>query len=171
MEQLTTYRAKGKKIGLVFLFKYDLNGHLRAFQIEEGELNEEQMNWLFTRFPANENRMKTVWMKDEKYTSVFSVEVSPADLSFEALWELYDHKVSKLDAQKSFNKLKEYEIIKCFVEIPYYHQYLKKNPTVAKLHLATYINKRRFDDERPITTSRFTNNPLIKDLAEKKTDK
>lgn len=171
MEQLTTYRAKGKKIGLVFLFKYDLNGHLRAFQIEEGELNEEQMNWLFTRFPANENRMKTVWMKDEKYTSVFSVEVSPADLSFDALWELYDYKFSKIDAIKAFQKLKEAEIIKCFLDVPLYKNHLKSNPTLGRLLLATYINKRRFDDERPITTSRFTNNPLIKDLAEKKTDK
>ena len=47
MEQLTTYRAKGKTIGLVFLFKYDLNGNLKLFEIEEGEIDEKQINWLF----------------------------------------------------------------------------------------------------------------------------
>lgn len=48
MEQLTTYRAKGKEIGLVFLFKYDLNGNFKLFEISEGELNDEQMKWLFS---------------------------------------------------------------------------------------------------------------------------
>ena len=46
MEQLTTYRAKGKTMGLVFLFKYDLNGNLKLFEIEEGELSDQQDWWL-----------------------------------------------------------------------------------------------------------------------------
>ena len=80
MEQLTTYRAKGKEIGLVFLFKYDLNGNLKLFEISEGELNNEQMKWLFSpNFPANENIIKTIWSKDKKYTKVFDIEKSPPD--------------------------------------------------------------------------------------------
>jgi hypothetical protein len=65
MEPLTVYRAKGKEIGLVFLFKYCLNGNLRAFKIEEGNLNGAQMKWLFSNanFPANETIMTTVWMQ------------------------------------------------------------------------------------------------------------
>ena len=35
MGPLTTYRAKGKEIGLVFLFKYDLMGNLRLFEVCE----------------------------------------------------------------------------------------------------------------------------------------
>ncbi len=55
MEQLTTYRAKGKEIGLVFLFKYDLNGNLKLFEISEGVLDDKQMNWLFSKnFTATE---------------------------------------------------------------------------------------------------------------------
>ena len=73
MEQLPTYRAKGKDIGLVFLFKYDLNGHLKLFEIAEGSLNARQMKWLFaeTNFPADESVMRSIWMKDKKYTKVF----------------------------------------------------------------------------------------------------
>ena len=171
MEQVTTYRAKGKTIGLIFLFKYDLNGNLKAFEIEEGELNEEQKQWLFNgRFPADESTIKIVWMKDEKYTKVFTVEVSPADLSFDALWNLYDNKIAKNDAIKSFKKLKPGEVIKCFIEVPYYLQYLKKNPGIAKLYLATYINKRRFEDERPQTIGKVFN-PVLQNLAAKKTEK
>lgn len=172
MEQLTTYRAKGKTIGLIFLFKYDLNGNFKEFKLEEGELNGEQMKWLFSgsNFPADESIIKTLWMKDEKYTKVFVVEISPADLSFEALFNLFGNKVSKLDAQKAFIKLKQGDIIKCFIEIPFYLQYLKKNPGIAQLHLATYINKRRFDDERTQTVGKVYN-PVIKELAKKITDK
>lgn len=86
MEPLTTYRAKGKEIGLVFLFKYDLNGDLRLFEITEGILNSQQINWLYSeRFPANENIITSVWMKKENYLKHFEIEKSPADLSFESL--------------------------------------------------------------------------------------
>lgn len=86
MEQLTTYRAKGKKIDIVLLFKYDLNSNLKLFEICDGKLRDDQLKWLFSKFPVNENDMKTLWMVNEKYTKVFIIEVSPADLSFEALW-------------------------------------------------------------------------------------
>ena len=172
MEQLTTYRAKGKTIGLVFLFKYDLNGNLKLFEIEEGELNPQQMKWLFAgaNFPANESIIKTIWMLDKKYTSVFDVEVSPADLSFDALWQLYDYKVSKLESQNAFKKLKQGDIIKCFIEVPYYLKSLQKNAGIGKLHLSTYISKRRFDDERAPTVGKNYNG-ILHQLAKKKTDK
>ncbi|WP_395075358.1 hypothetical protein [Flavobacterium sp.] len=171
MEQLTTYRAKGKTIGLVFLFKYDLNGILKLFEIEEGELTDDQMKWLYSpKFPATESIILNTWMKHEKYINLFNVEVSPADLSFEALWELYDYKVSKLDGIKAFNKLKQGDVIKCFIEVPYYLKSLIKNPGIGKLHLSTYISKRRFDDERVITIGK-NHNGVLSQLANKKTSK
>lgn len=174
MEQLTTYRAQGKEIGLVFLFKYDLNGNLKLFEISEAELNEKQIKWLFSaNFPATEDKMKTVWMKDENYTKVFTVEVSPADLSFDALWILWGGGSSKQDAIKAYGKLKPVELIKCFVEIPYYFLQLKMSPGTAKLHLSTYINKRRYEDDRPQVAMKVGKvfNPMLKDLASKKTNK
>lgn len=170
-EQLTTYRAKGKEIGLEFLFKYDLNGDLKAFEIQEGQLNEEQIGWLFSpNFPATELIMKTVWMVKEKYLKVFKIEVSPADLSFEALWILYDYKVAKQDAIKAVKKLKESELIEVFIDVPKYKQWLKYNPKIPQLHLASYINGKRYQDERPMLKGKNFN-PLLNDLATKKTDK
>ena len=147
MEQLTTYRAKGKEIGLVFLFKYDLNGNLKLFEISEGELNNEQMKWLFSpNFPANENIIKTIWCKDKKYTKVFDIEKSPADLSFDALWNLYGYKESRKDAEKFFSKLKEADIIKCFIQVPKYKKKIASTG-IAQALLATWINKQRYNDE------------------------
>ncbi|MBF6607757.1 MAG: hypothetical protein ITG00_03360 [Flavobacterium sp.] len=147
MTQVSTYRAKGKTIGLVFLFKYDLNGHLRGFEIAEGQLNDEQVGWLFSiNFPATEAVMQKVWMKLPKYTKVFVVERSAADISFDALWELYDHKVKRVSAEKAFNKLNEADRIKCFIAIPGYLLYLTRKRT-GKAMLATFINQRYFEDE------------------------
>ena len=147
MEQLTTYRAKGKEIGLVFLFKYDLNGNLKLFEISEGELNNEQMKWLFSpNFPANENIIKTIWSKDKKYTKVFEIEKSPADLSFEALWNLYGYKESRKDAEKFFSKLKEADVIKCFIQVPKYKKKIALTG-IAQALLGTWLNKQRYNDE------------------------
>lgn len=147
MEQLTTYRAKGKEIGLVFLFKYDLNGNLKLFEISEGELNNEQMKWLFSpNFPANENIIKTIWCKDKKYTKVFDIEKSPADLSFDALWNLYGYKESRKDAEKFFSKLKEADVIKCFIQVPKYKKKIAQTG-IAQALLGTWLNKQRYNDE------------------------
>jgi hypothetical protein len=171
MEQLTTYRAKGKEIGLIFLFKYDLYGNLKLFEISEGELNPEQWQWLFSaNFPAHENIMINVWMKLEKYKKVFIIEKSPADLSFEALWEIYSLKIAKFHAQKAFKKLNEESIIKCFISVPAYLKYLQSSK-VAQAHLATYINGQYYENEYPEIQSKKNYNPMLHQLANQKTKK
>lgn len=148
MELTTTYRAKGREIGLVFLFKYSLNGDFKLFEIAEGTLNAQQMKWLFagSNFPANESMMRSVWMKEKKYRDVFEIEKSVADVSFDSLWNLYNHKVKRVEAEKQFQKLKEADVIKCFLAIPGYHQYLQQKK-VAQAHLSTFINQRYYEDE------------------------
>ena len=170
MEQLTTYRAKGKDIDIVLLFKYDLNSNLKLFEVCDGQLRDDQLKWLFSRFPVNENDMKTLWMVNEKYTKVFMIEVSPADLSFEALWNLYGYKESQKDAEKSFNKLSEEQKIKCFIQVPKYKKKIAKTG-VAQALLATWLNKERFNDEyqEPVSTKNF--NPVLDEFAKLKTNR
>ena len=110
MELLTTYRVKGKLIGLIFLFKYDLKGNLKVFEISEGELDDKQIDWLFRgflpkdipdtlpfttqkelneyllhRFLATENRFKSQWLKNKEMLQKFEIEKSPANTSFKLL--------------------------------------------------------------------------------------
>lgn len=148
MEILTTYRAKGKDIGLEFLFKYDLNGNLKIFEVSEGQLNADQMKWLFasSNFPACESIIGSVWMVEKRYKDKFEIEKATPNLSFEVLWNLYDYKVKRFDAEKSFGKLKEHEVIKCFTAIPGYNKYLQRKQ-IAKAHLSTFINRRYFEDD------------------------
>ena len=87
---------------------------------------------------------------------------------------MYGYKVSKQEAEKQFNKLKEADKIKCFLEVPYYLQNLQKSG-VAQIYLERYISKRRFDDERPeIKTGHKVGkvfNNVLQDLAKNKTEK
>lgn len=146
-EQLTTYRVKGKAIGLIMLFKYHLNGDFRALEIPETALDEKQQKWLFdfSHFPSNEAKMK-YWIKEKSFKDKFDIEVAPADLSFDALWKLYDLKIARYHAEKAFGKLKEETKIKLFVSIPIYKKYLAKSG-IAQAHLATYINGQYYDNE------------------------
>jgi hypothetical protein len=147
-EPQITYRAEGKEMGLVFLFKYDLNGDLREFKIESGTLNQSQVKWLYNpnNFPATESLMWSKWIKDPKYKKVFQVEKFKADLSFESIWELWDLKIKMQAAIKSWNKLNEAQKIKCFIKHRYYEAHLSKTGQ-SKAHLSTWINGLRFDDE------------------------
>jgi hypothetical protein len=145
--ELTTYTVKSKKKGLIFLFKYDLNGHLKAFEILEGELNPRQIRWLFsTNFPSDEIIMKTVWQKKQFVTDKFEIIKAAPVLDFENFWNIYNNKVKKFEAEKSYNKLKEPDKIRCFLAIKGYEKYLAKTG-VAKAHLSTFINQRYFEDE------------------------
>lgn len=148
MEQLTTYTVKSKEKGLIFLFKYDLNGNLRSFEIMEGELNPRQKKWLFAmgNFPDDENVMKTIWQKKQFVTDKFEIIKATPVLDFENLWNIYNNKVKKFEAEKSYNKLKEPDKIRCFLAIKGYDKYLAK-AGVAKAHLSTFINQRYFEDE------------------------
>lgn len=140
---LTVYKVKGKDVGLEFLFKYDLNGFLTEFKKNQ-PLTQEQRLWLYSaRFPEDEELMKEwiVYLKKK-----FEVVKVPADLSFETLWQLYNLKVSKADAEKAFKKLKEPEVIKCFLGLKPYEDYLIKSK-IAKAHLSRYINGKYFENE------------------------
>lgn len=85
-------------------------------------------------------------MKEKAYKDKFEVEVSPADLSFDALWNLYGYKESRKDAERFYNKLTEADKIKCFVQVPKYKKKIAQSG-IAQALLATWLNKQRYNDE------------------------
>lgn len=146
MDHLTTYRAKGKEVGLIFLFKYNLNGDLKQFEISEGSLNDDQKRWLFSHFPADENIFKEVWIKTKAFQKKFEINIAPADISFESLWLFYGLKVGKVDAQKEYKKAKSETIIKVFTSIPAYKLYLQRTGQ-AQIQLCRYFLKKYYENE------------------------
>ena len=147
MEQITTYRVSGKSTGIVFLFHYDLNGFLKGFKLEEKHLTEQQEAWLFApnHFPSNEAKMK-FWAKSEDFTQKFDVEIAPADISFEAIWKLWDLKLKREHSEKAWNKLTDSDKIKTFLNHKPYQNHLTKTGQ-AKAHLVTWLNQKRYNDE------------------------
>jgi hypothetical protein len=143
MELRKTYTVKMGN-GDIWQFKYNLKGVLIFFNVMEGDLSEKQEQFLYLdgKFPWKEAQIKK-WTKLYKKTIV---EVGDRDISFNALWNLYDNKVKKFEAEKSFKKLKEADIIKSFISIPGYNKYLQRKG-FAKAHLSTFINQRYFEDD------------------------
>jgi hypothetical protein len=76
----------------------------------------------------------------------FEIEKSPADLSFESFWKLYDYKVDKFQAEKYFKKLKEADIIKLFLSIPEYKKFCQRK-NIAQKYPSTYITQRSYLDD------------------------
>ncbi|GIJ93382.1 hypothetical protein CAPN001_20310 [Capnocytophaga stomatis] len=147
-EQLTTYRVTGKKSAVTYIFKYDLNGDLKVFEIVGEPLNEAQKYWLFGagyRFPIDELKIKH-WQTNSPFKEHFKIEKIAADLSFDRLWEQYNYKMGKKDALKVFNKLKEADVIKVFLSLKNYEAHLKRTGQ-AKAYLATYLNKEYYNNE------------------------
>jgi len=109
------------------------------------KLSEAQAEWIFLTMdiPYTEEKMSR-WRK--KYAESFTVKQYKTDFSFDNLWNIYNHKLAKQDAQKAFNKLSEEDKIKCFIGIFPYDKYLAKSKT-AKAHLSRYINGRYFENE------------------------
>jgi hypothetical protein len=145
MEQLTTYTVKAKNTQTVWVFKYHLNGSLNEFKVLEGLPTEKQFDWLFKKgnFPYYEEQIKD-WIK--KLKANFEIlKVDPV-FSFEMVWNLYNNKVKRVEAEKQFNKLKQADVIKLFLSIPGYDKYLQKKG-VSKAHLSTFINQRYFEDD------------------------
>jgi hypothetical protein len=127
------------------VFKYHLNGTLAMFEVLDGILTQKQIDWLFKKgnFAYHEDKVKE-WIKLLKAN--FEITVGDPVLDFESLWNLYDLKVKKHEAVKSFTKLKEADIIKCFFAVPQYKKYIARK-NIAQAHLSTFINQRYFEDE------------------------
>lgn len=144
-DQITIYTVKSKNSDTVWVFKYFLNGTLNEFKVLEGIPSEKQFNWLFKlgNFPYYEIQMNN-WQA--KLKANFEIVKGEPILTFEALWDLYQNKVKRVESEKQFNKLKEADIIKCFLSIPGYNKYLQKKG-IAKAHLSTFINQRYFEDD------------------------
>lgn len=141
----TTYTVKGRNFPNVWMFKYDLNGFLKEWILEEAELTEKQKQWLFNpvRFPYLESDIKTHFMAIKN----FDVIVGEPDISFDAFYSLYNKKVSKHTAEKAWDRLSKADKLTALKKIKEYDGYLNRKRTIDKAYPATYLNKRMFEDD------------------------
>ncbi len=146
MEQRNTYRIKGKIVPVEMLFKFDLNGNFRSFELVEGIFNQVQVEWIKKLYPFTEKELKEKWLDNKQLKDLFDITQAPAILNFNAVWELFGHKIKRFEAETKWNKCNEATRIKIFTSIPEYKKYIERKG-VAQTNLATYINKRYYEDD------------------------
>lgn len=141
----TIYTVRSKNSQNIWEFKYDLNGYLISYNVLEGTLSDKQFNWLHKlgNFPVTEEKIKE-WQRKLKVN--FEIDVGEPDLSFDAIWELYNSKYKKFEAEKRWDKLSKADKLKCFKSIKGYDVYLARKGT-SKALLSTFIYQRYFDDD------------------------
>lgn len=146
MEQCTTYTVSHKKAAVLWQFKYDLNGNLIAFLVQDKPLSKNQISFLFAeqKLPYHEKIMKEVWMTAKK--SEFEITVGEPDLSFESFYNAYDRKIKKTKAETAWKRLSKKDKIEAFRGISKYNGYLHRTK-VAKQNPEAYINQRRWEDD------------------------
>jgi len=120
------------------IFGYDAEGVLKFYE-NNAELKTEHLIWLSRNFPFDLSDLINITKKG----TIREI----TDLSFEKFWELYDYKLSKIQAIKAWEKLNELDKLLAIEHIKRYTYYLKTNTNIAKLNAATYLNKRRFEDK------------------------
>lgn len=145
MENCTTYTVTHKNANILWVFKYDLKGNLKAFEIQDKPLTKSQLDFLFVqqKFQMNETQMKETWLKQKK--SEFEITIGEPDLSFEFFWQSFDHKIKKIDAERTWNKLSRKDRINALNYIQVYDNYLARKH-VDKANPYRYLNKRYWED-------------------------
>lgn len=142
MDAFTTYTVTGKNSEVVWFFKYDLNGLLREFRLDEGTLDEKQIQWLFhkDRFPYLEKTIKG-WNSIKN----LNVEVGTPNLTFDTFFNAYNHKVKKVVSEKAWSRLSQKDRIEAIKGIKAYDNGIQRKG-IAKAHPSTYLNQRYWED-------------------------
>lgn len=131
-----------KETGATLLFNYNLNGFLIGFKTDF-VVKEATVTYFKEHFPFTVdglNHYKTLQM--------FKVDELLQDLSFEAFWNTYAHKVgNKARAEKLWNALSDNARAKALNYIRTYNNYLLQNQGIQKLYPETYLNQKRYNNE------------------------
>ena len=159
----TTYIFKAKNTHIEYLFKYDLEGNLTTLQSTGEPPTAEQWHWLVRYFPYNEERINML-ASDTNLRKYFSIEKTPASVTFEDFWNEYGKIGTKAVAKRKFEKLKPEEVIQAFIGIAK-ERTKKKLDNTAMPYAETYLNQKRWEvwatqatiKNEPVSTITFAN--------------
>lgn len=146
MDLHTSYTVKPKGKPHVWLFKYDLEGRLKLFEILGGVFTEDVVKFLFTptNFPFYQKRMEE-WIIH--YKKSFEILKGEIDLSFESFWNTYNYKHGKkMQTQKIWAKLSKKDKINAIIGISKYENHLREYNGQAKAYPSTYLNQRYWEN-------------------------
>ena len=139
----TTYFFKAKNTPIEYLFKYDLNGNLTAFESTSETPTQQQWVWIISHFPFTEERIQAL-AANTALRQKFTITKVPASVTFEDFWNEYGKIGTKAVAKKKFDKLKPEEVIKAFIGIDK-EKSKKKLDGTAMPYAETYLNQKRWE--------------------------
>ncbi len=135
------YILKSPALKGELIFTYDENGIIKEF-IKAADLTDKQLAWLNHHFPVTMELLK----QQIKGTKSTLTKVDP-DLSFDAFWGAYAHKVgNKRRAKRLWDDLSKEDRIKALAYIKKYNRFLANNPGISKLYPETYLNQQRWNN-------------------------
>jgi hypothetical protein len=119
--------------------EFNDHGLMTRTDLTNATLSEDQQKWFLIKMPREQSELQRVIEK----TSATITEMK-TEITFEDMWNRYDYKVGKQEAQAKWNKMTKPEQIKAYNYIPKYKS--RKLESQAMLYLASYLNKARWND-------------------------
>lgn len=120
-------------------YKYCDNGYLIWFQYN-ALASDSQRNWLLSNMPLTVSGFNEVVSKAKS----FKVEEIQLDLSFDAFWEQYGHKINKKRCLPLYNKLSTEKRMQCIKSIVPYKRYLARTNYRNKTDPENYLRKEMY---------------------------
>lgn len=131
-----TYILTGAKFTGVIVFKFALNGLLKAFKIE-AELSQLQHRTILSKVPIHVSQVKQL----EQLGNV-DIEEVPADLSFDNFWKTYGNYAGKKKAcRQMWENLSQQDKTAAMNGISIYKQRKAQDKT-ALTYPDTYLRNR-----------------------------
>ncbi len=122
------------------VFAYNEQGILVIYH-NESDMDEKALRWLLKYLPNDVEGLKAL---SSKITG--RLEEVPADVSFDAFWNLYDKKVNRKRSEPMFKKLTDEEKLQCVVAVKPYKRYCSNNGR-GIADPEKYINQRYFETD------------------------
>lgn len=134
---INTYRLYSLALGCDITVSYE-DGKLKAFEAEAPDFNiEDSKQHRYTLFYTEREFVEAA--SKHKVT----MTVVKLDITFAMFWEKYAHKIGKVEAEKSWNKLSKKDQQEAFNYISAYESF-RKNASHSKLLPASYLNNKRW---------------------------
>ena len=119
--------------------EYNELGYMRRVDLGNAELSEQQQQWFLNRMPRELAELKRVI----EGTTATLTEIKK-EISFREMWDKYNYKTGRKEAETKWNKMPKSEQIKAYDFVTKY--LAKKLDNIPQLYLASYLNKERWND-------------------------
>lgn len=131
-----------KFIGEIHLL-YGADNKLLLIDFMKCDLNEGQIEFFKDKLPVTYSEKFMEPFGNSKLTVI----EEGYKVTFDIMWNRYDHKVNRIRAEKEWNKLSEADQVNAFARYPLYDRHLKLNAWKTKAGLDRYLKDRFWESE------------------------